>query len=145
LLPAYAAAFAIVAVALLQLDLSAQKSAGTWSVVMNVSGGIAGLDREIRVANDGAFTATDLRRRTTANGQLPAALLVDADAIVGKLSPVVSRPSADCRDCLVYRFEITRAGATTLTADFNDISVVGTPFEPLVKILTTPLTDALRP
>lgn len=112
---------------------------------MHVSGGIARLDREIRVANDGAFTATDRRRRTSANGRLPAASLADVDAIVGKLAPAISRPPADCRDCLIYHFEITRAAAAAVTAEFNDISVAGTPFEPVVKILTTQLTDALRP
>ena len=141
LLPAYAVAFGIVAVSL--LDASWQNTPDAWTVVMHVSGGIAGLDREIQLASTGAFTATDRRRRMSTVGSMPAALLAELGAVISKVTAAASRRDPACRDCLVYRFEIKRATAA-LTAEFDDLSVGGTPFEVLAKTLTTQLTEALR-
>ena len=141
-LPASAAAFAI-AVALLHLDVSAQNTPDTWTVVMHVSGGIAGLDREIHLANTGAFTATDRRGRLSVMGSMQAAPLSEVHAVISKLTPTASRRDPACRDCLVYRFEIKRAAAA-VTAEFDERSVAGTPFETLARTLTTYLTEALR-
>jgi len=143
LLATYAAVFAMVAVALLQVDASAQNTPDTWTVVMRISGGIAGLDREIHLAGTGAFTATDRRRRLSTMGSMPAAPLAELNANISKITTAASRRDPACRDCLVYRFEITRATAI-LTADFDDLSVAGTPFEALARTLTTQLTEALR-
>ena len=144
LLPVCAALFIPAAVSVVQLHASAQKPADTWTVLMHVSGGIAGLDREIRVASSGAVTAADRRRRLSSMGIVPAAVLAEIDAIVSKLpAPADQRPPSGCRDCLLYRLEIKRA-TIALTADFDDLSVAGTPFEQLVKTLTTQLTEALR-
>ena len=43
--------------------------------------------------------------------------------------------------CLSFR---DQARTAALTADFDDLSVGGTPFEALAKTLTTQLTEALR-
>lgn len=129
---------------LVQLHSSAQNIPDTWTVVMQVSGGFAGLDREIRVGSSGAVTATDRRRQVSATASMPAAALAEVDTIVSRLatSQASKRPSA-CRDCLLYRFEIKRTTAA-LTAEFDDTTIAGTPFERLAKALTTQLTETLQ-
>ena len=144
LLPAYAAVFAMSAASLLQLHPSAQNIRDTWTVVMHVSGGFAGLDREIRVGSSGAVTATDRRRQVSATASMPAAALADVDAIVSRLAASqASKPPSRCRDCLLYRFEIKRTTAA-VTAEFDDLTIAGTPFELLAKTLTTQLTETLQ-
>jgi len=141
--PADIVAPVVLALSVLAPHAPIQKTGEPWTVVMRVSGGIAGLDREIQLASTGPFTATDRRRRVSAMGSMPAAALADLDAIIFKLTASASRRDPACRDCLVYRFEIKRA-TTAVTADFDDLSVAGTPFELLVNTLTTQLTEALR-
>jgi hypothetical protein len=141
--PADIVAPVLLALSVLAPHASIQKAADSWTVVMRVSGGIAGLDREIQLASTGAFTATDRRRGVSATGSMPTAALADVGAIIAKLAPPASKPPSACRDCLVYRFEIKREKAA-VTAEFDDRSIAGTPFEALVKTLTTHLTEALR-
>ena len=77
-------------------------------------------------------------------GTMPTGALHEIDAIVSKLpARADTRPPSGCRDCLLYRFEIKRA-TTIVTDELDDLTVAGTPFEVLVKTLTTQLTEALR-
>ena len=139
-----AAVGAMAVVSLLSLHSPGQNVSDTWTVVMHVSGGFAGLDREIRVVSSGTVTATDRRRQLSATASMPAPSLADLGAILSTLPEApASKPPSACRDCLLYRFEIKRTTAA-LSAEFDDISIAGTPFERLAKALTTRMTETLQ-
>jgi len=51
---------------------SMQGTADSWHVSLHVSGGFAGVDRELELASTGALTARDRKRGTSATVQAPA-------------------------------------------------------------------------
>jgi hypothetical protein len=117
----------------------------SWNLVLHVSGGFVGLDRELRVASTGTLIATDRRRKTTATSRASAPRLAELNSLISKLS---DRPEGrsngptECRDCVHYRVEL-RTDSRTLIADLDDVSVAGTELESLIKALNVLLNEAL--
>jgi hypothetical protein len=114
----------------------------SWNLLLHISGGLAGFNRELRVSSTGDVTAIDRRRQVTAARRLSASELTQLDSLVAKLSANQSTTNARCRDCLRYHVEI-RTSVSTITADLDDTTIVETVFEPLVKAATTLLTEVL--
>ena len=118
---------------------------GSWNVVLHVSGGFVGLDRELQVASTGALTATDRRRKTTTTSRAGAPRLAELNSLISKLSDRSGGRSdgrTECRDCVHYRVEL-RTDSRTIIADLDDVNVSGTELEPLIRALNALLNEAL--
>jgi hypothetical protein len=113
-----------------------------WSLTFRISGGFAGLDRELKLASSGELTATDRKRATPVVAQAPAGDLTRIASLVADAKSVDSvRPTA-CRDCLQFDVEIQTQGRS-LVSQLNDMSLAGSGLEPLVRALTALLDRAL--
>ena len=116
--------------------------AAPWQLGFRLSGGFAGIDRELRLASTGELTATDHRSAQTVMSRVPADELMHVAALVVSLPAVDPARDTSCRDCLVYDLEVQKAG-TSLTARLDELSLASTGLDDLVKTLTSMLNRAL--
>ncbi len=91
-----------------------EESRNQWQVALNVSGGFAGLQRQLTIDNSGAFAASD-RRAGTIRGKLKTEQLTQLDELLGTLEGAItpqSRPSfpGGCADCLMSRLDVSFNG-----------------------------------
>jgi hypothetical protein len=118
------------------------KTAEGWRLTFHLSGGFAGMDRELQIASTGDLTARDRRRGTSIAAKAPANDLILIDALVTDMKSVDSGRSTSCRDCLQYDLEVQRRGETRgLRLDDMTLAKSGT--GPLIKALTNLLDRAL--
>lgn len=113
-----------------------------WQLTLQLTGGFAGLDRQLELASTGELKVTDRRRGTQVTTQAPAGELAQIASMVGDLKSVDAVRESTCRDCIQYELRIQLTGRSLLLR-VNDVSVVGTPGEPLVKVLTGALNREL--
>jgi hypothetical protein len=104
-------------------------------VVLSISGGIAGEQLELGVESSGRFVARDLRRGYDAEGILGADQLISLEGAVlaSNDHPTTSRPPA-CPDCFNYTLLVEIGEGRRVTA-LNDLSLVNSPLEPLIRLL----------
>ena len=117
-------------------------SRDVWQLTLQLTGGIAGIDRQLELASTGELKVTDRRRGTHAVTQAPPSELAQIASMVADLKSVDAVRPSTCRDCIQYDLTIRLSGRT-LVFSVNDVSVVGTPVEPLTKVLTGALNREL--
>ena len=113
-----------------------------WQLTLQLTGGFAGVDRQLELASTGELKVTDRRRGTHAITQASASELAQIASMVADLKTVDAVRRGTCRDCIQYDLTIRLSGRT-LVFSVNDVSVVGTPVEPLTKVLTGALNREL--
>ena len=113
-----------------------------WQLTLQLTGGFAGMDRQLELASTGELKVTDRRRGTHAITQASASELAQIAAMVADLKSVDAVRRSTCRDCIQYDLTI-RLNGRTLLFSVNDVSVVGTPVEPLTKLLSGALNREL--
>ena len=112
-----------------------------WQLTFQLTGGLAGMDRQLELANTGELKVTDHRRGTQAIARASASELAQIASLVAELKSVeVAR--GVCRDCIQYDFRISSSGRT-LHFTTNDAGLAGTPLEPLANVLTGVLNREL--
>jgi hypothetical protein len=114
---------------------------GPWRLAMHLSGGFAGLDRQLELASTGELTAADRRRGT----QVTARVTAEDIAQLAELIPAAPLPStapSGCADCLLYAVTIEAHGGSLAVA-LDDVSLGRSPVAPLVKRLNELLNQAL--
>jgi hypothetical protein len=114
---------------------SDQATRESWSLTLRVSGGIAGLNREMELASSGSATVTDLRRNRQVRRQILPEELLEIDRLVGAAVSLDVPDQTQCRDCLSYSVELRRRGQQ-LTIRANDDSLSASKIAPLVHALS---------
>jgi len=115
-----------------------------WQLSLEVSGGFAGIHRQLTLTNTGELAATD--HITGANGavQLSAAELGEVAGLVSQIQ-VPAASSGDlppCNDCFEYKLGVSLKG-DQFEVVANDISLEDSPFAPLVRKLNDLLHKSL--
>jgi hypothetical protein len=113
-----------------------------WQLTLQLTGGFAGVDRQLELASTGELKVTDRKRGTHAITQASASELTQISSMVADLKSIDAVRRSTCRDCIQYDLTIRLSGRT-LVFSVNDVSVVGTPLEPLTRVLTGALNREL--
>ena len=112
-----------------------------WQLTLQLTGGLAGMDRQLDLASTGELKVNDHRRGTQAIAVASASELAQIASMIAELKSVdVAR--GVCRDCIQYDLRIRLSGRSLLFTT-NDAGLVGTPLEPLANVLTGMLNREL--
>lgn len=115
----------------------------SWSVKLNVSGGIAGIQRSIQVDETGKYTVTDERAGNTQAGELTDAQLAELELLVTGFEFSSPKTSSMCADCFVYDLEI-QSGGKKMLAQANDVNLGDSGMGTLVEFLRGLMDRALQ-
>ena len=108
---------------------------------IHLSGGFAGLNRELQLSSTGELSATDRRRDTHVTARVSA----DEISKIGSLIPVApASPSrkTGCADCFLYDLTLHVRGRSVVVRT-DDVSLGGSDIEPLVRNLVALLDRAM--
>lgn len=112
-----------------------------WRLEIHLSGGFAGLDRQLDLSSTGELKASDRKRDTHVTARLSA----EDIAQIGSLIPVTPAASASrtgCADCLLYDLTL-HAHGQAVVLHLDDINLGRSGIEPLIRSLLTLLDRAL--
>jgi hypothetical protein len=112
-----------------------------WRLEIHLSGGFAGLDRQLELSSTGELTASDRRRDTHITARLSAGEIAQIDALI-PVAPAVSASRTGCADCLLYDLTLYVHGQSVVV-HLDDISLGRSGTEPLIRSLLTLLDSAL--
>ena len=108
---------------------------GTWTVEMQLSGGIAGLSRSIEITSDGAVIVKDERNGKTMKRQLTSDELTQFASLVKSASlKSTSGGSTGCADCFIYNIKMT-SDSRNFSAQYDDVSLPDSGMSSIVKYL----------
>jgi hypothetical protein len=113
----------------------------TWRLEIHLSGGFAGLNRELQLSSTGELSAHDRRRDTHVTARVSA----DEISKIGSLIPVApASPSrkTGCADCFLYDLTLHVRGRSVVVRT-DDVSLGGSDIEPLVRNLVALLDRAM--
>lgn len=115
-----------------------------WQLSLEVSGGFAGIHRQLTLTNTGELAATDHITGATAAAQISAADLAEVASLVLQiqLSAAAAGDLPPCNDCFEYILGIS-LGGEQIEIVANDISLEDSPFAPLVRKLNDLLQKSL--
>lgn len=112
-----------------------------WRLEIHLSGGFAGLDRQLELSSTGELTASDRRRDTHFTARLPAGDIAQIDSLI-PVAPAESARRTGCADCLLYDLTL-HAHGQSVVVHLDDTSLGRSGVEPLIKRLLTLLDRAL--
>src|SRR5688572_29564767 len=87
---------------------SDQATRENWSLTLRVSGGFAGLNREMDLTSSGSATVTDLRRNRQVRQQVTPEELLEIDRLIVAAVSLDAQGPTSCRDCLSYSIDLRR-------------------------------------
>jgi hypothetical protein len=119
-----------------------------WIIEYTISGGFAGIRRQLIINSSGYLTATDQKLKKDERQQISQNQLAEIINILEHLNYSLhtenaSKLSGRCADCFIYTLSITagdRKGKITL----NDLSLQGSKYNELIRLLSTMLEQALK-
>jgi hypothetical protein len=117
-------------------------AADVWHLSFRLSGGFAGLDRELQIESTGELRASDRRRSLTAAARAPAEELARIRSFAAKLPAAPPAGDGLCRDCLVYEIRLTTE-TRSLATRLDDVNVSASGLSELVDTLKNVLTRTL--
>ena len=82
----------------------------SWRLTFHVSGGFAGLDRQLTLTEPGDAVATDGRRNRQINRQVSGNELQEIDQLVKSVTALDAPTRTQCRDCLEYFIDVRMPG-----------------------------------
>jgi hypothetical protein len=113
----------------------------SWRINMQMSGGLAGVNRSIVVTLLGEATASDIKKNQTVSFQLSEDELGVLFGLIKDLPEAWVMDDKNCNDCFEYTLFITRDGKE-FSASLNDLERADTDLDPLIKALVV-LQDQL--
>lgn len=116
---------------------------GEWSVSMTLSGGIAGLMRNIEVSSDASYTVTDERAGNTVAGRLEETQLASLEELVSTLEFNAPKTPSACADCFEYRVEIASGGGKMIV-EADDVTLGDSGIGSLIQFLREIMDSALK-
>ncbi|MEX2143111.1 MAG: hypothetical protein WD740_00830 [Anaerolineales bacterium] len=117
----------------------------SWHLSLEVSGGLAGIHRQLTLSSLGELVATDHNTATVVALQISAAELIEVANLVSRIQLAATAPAGSlppCNDCFEYTLGIS-LGREQIEIVANDISLADSPFAPLVSKLNDLLQKAL--
>jgi hypothetical protein len=106
---------------------------GTWTVKFTLSGGFAGLNREMELSSSGRLDVTDQKRNKQVTFQLTGE---DIKKIQGLIATAVRFPQVNelpaCADCYLYGLSIQMT-VMDFSASLNDINLSKSGLAPLIN------------
>lgn len=86
-----------------------------WEVDLQLSGGFAGMMKQLRISHDGRLVAENLKRRTRVEKLLSPGELRDLDRMIAESRPAPAAVPQGalgrrCADCINYRLTVTGMG-----------------------------------
>lgn len=106
-----------------------------WRLTFTMSGGIAGLNRQLVLESRGAATVIDARRDRQVRGQASRDELLEIEGLVASAAAFEMASTDLCRDCFTYAIDLRVAGRT-VTIRANDITLSASKAASLVQALT---------
>jgi hypothetical protein len=133
---------AVVAACALSTEAEQRPAAEEWRVVLQMSGGFAGVQREIDVSSTGEVSVADRRRGTQLKPELRQADLMTIASLVANAQTSQAGRMSACADCFEYHIDV-RVGVRRIVADLNDGSLASSGLEQLVRMLVDILNRTL--
>ena len=123
-------------------------AAGLWEVDFSLSGGIAGMAKQMTISHDGRLVVEDLRRRSRTEKQLSVEQrrelhrrIEQAESAPGTGNRSLSR----CADCLQYRLTVRRPEGKPTVSESGAIEQQQSKSPELIKFLTVILNETIQP
>ncbi len=120
----------------------------SWEVSFELSGGIAGMTKQMTISHDGRLVAENLKRRTRAEKRISPDQLRDLDRMVGQYQPAPAATgtlSRRCADCVHYRLTATRAGDERALSESGTVEGRRPGDLDLIGFLIAVLNEAIPP
>lgn len=120
----------------------------SWKIEYNVSGGFAGIRRQLTINSSGHLTASDQKLRKNIKQQISQKQLAEITNILEQhsfslRSDNISKLSNRCADCFVYTLNLTADGSKGKIT-VNDLSLKDSKHIALINLLSTMLDQALK-
>ncbi len=130
---------------------SSQKAEGkklSWTIEYSISGGFAGIRRQLIINSSGHLTAKDQKLKKDVGQQISQKQLAEIINILEQLNYSLdmenaSKLSGRCADCFIYTLSIT-ADDRKEKITLNDLSLQGSKHSELIRLLSTMLDQALK-
>ena len=123
-------------------------AAPSWEVGFELSGGFAGMMKQMTISHDGRVVAENLRRRARVEKRLSADQMRELDRLVERAesAPEMALPSRSrCADCMQYRLTVTRSGGRPTVSESGVIEQQQSRSPELLAFLTTILNETVQP
>jgi hypothetical protein len=114
-----------------------------WAVKMTLSGGFAGLRRNIRAYSDGSYIVVDEKVNDTFNGTLTENQLTELEGMISAVEFTAPKVPSVCADCFNYDVEIV-SGSRKLLFSVDDMSLSDSGVADLVEFLRGLMDSALN-
>jgi hypothetical protein len=125
----------------LEPTTQASTARAEWRVALRVSGGFAGVDKELQVASTGECIAIDRRRNLHVSGRSTPEEVNRIASLIDDAKSHQAPRRNDCRDCLLYDIELQTVGRPA-GWQLNDVNLPTSGFEDLVKSLVAVMERA---
>jgi hypothetical protein len=112
-----------------------------WRLEIHLSGGFAGLDRQLDLSSTGELTASDRRRDAHVTARVAAGDIAQINSLI-PVAAVASANRTGCADCLLYDLTL-HAHGQSVVVHLDDITLGRSGVEPLIRSLLTLLDRAL--
>ncbi len=127
--------------------ISDRKPLGSWNIVYGVSGGFAGIRRQMALESTGKATATDLKQKRTVKQEASREQMTKIANALSKIDfpetqKTQSGRSNNCRDCFEYTI-IMVSDRLQYRLHFNDLSLHSSPCAKLAGLLSIMMNQAL--
>ena len=113
-----------------------------WGVTFRMSGGFAGLVRNLQVSSAGDVSAEDSRRQVRVTAKTTPEELAALNAFIAQQVPSRQAVSGSCADCFLYELDVD-AGGQRSNFRFDDATLMASGIEPTVRTLAAMLNRAL--
>lgn len=119
-----------------------------WVIEYTISGGFAGIRRQLAINSSGHLTASDQKLRKNIEQQISQKQLAEIVNILVQYNfslsnDNISKLSNRCADCFVYTLNLTADGSKGKIT-VNDLSLKDSKYIALINLLSTMLEQALK-
>jgi hypothetical protein len=131
--------------------VTAEKHAGaprSWEVGFELSGGIAGMMKQMTIFHDGRLIAENLRRRIRVEKHLSADQLRELHRLIERAESapgIVTGSFGRCADCMQYRLSITGPDGRPTVSESGVIEQQQSRSPDLIRFLIVILNETIQP
>jgi hypothetical protein len=127
--------------------VSNKQDSESWKIEYQVSGGFAGVRRQMELSSDGKLIATDLKRGKSIERQASPEQLTQITSILAKIDfggRKEARPRVldRCADCFQHAVAV-HINKQRHSLHFDDVSLRGSPYAALIGFLSSLLNQCL--
>jgi hypothetical protein len=115
-----------------------------WTIILNQSGGIAGVLLKVEISSDGQLNAEDQHSHRSVTQTLSAQTITTLNQIVSTTAvSTSSAPQSGCADCFIYDLEI-RSEESDFNVHVDDVTMKDSSVAGLITFVIKLRDDALR-